>query len=105
MSQINKKIGFGTISLILCMMGIIFAFSFGDKGCYGDTILKYIGLSPWSDGNRGIHYTTFYSVIFFIPSLILGYKFKNNFGAILGKTLSLIMIVLILIVFPIYSIL
>ncbi|WP_144027547.1 hypothetical protein [Paenibacillus selenitireducens] len=37
------------------------------------------------------------SLIFYIPALILGYKFKNDFGAKLGKTLSLIMIIFLLI--------
>ena len=64
--------------------------------CYGDIILKYIGLNPWSNGNNGTHYTIFYSLIFFIPSLILGLKFKNDFGATIGKIISLIMIILIL---------
>ena len=103
MNQDNKKIGLGSISLLLSIMGILFAFSFGDKVCYGDVILKYIGLKPWSDGNSGLHYTVFYSLIFFIPSFILGYKFKNNFGAKMGKIISLIMLILILLVFPIFG--
>lgn len=99
----NKKIGIGSISLLLCAMGILFAFSFGDRGCYGDIILKFIGLNAWSNGSNGIHYTIFYSLIFFIPSFIVGYKFKSNLGAALGKILSLIMLILIIMVFPLLT--
>ncbi|MDV4152651.1 hypothetical protein R0131_17625 [Clostridium sp. AL.422] len=99
----NKKIGLGSISLLLSIIGILFSFSFGDNLCYGDVILNYIGLKPWSNGNTGLHYTVIYSLIFFIPAFILGYKYKNNFGAKIGKIVSLIMIIFILVVFPIFG--
>lgn len=102
MKQINKKIGIGSISLLLCIIGILFSFNFGDRVCYGDAILNYIGLSPWSNGNNGIHYTIFYSLIFFIPASILGTKFRNDLGSRIGKIISLIMII-ILIIFSILS--
>ena len=103
MKQINKKIGGGSISLLLCIMGILFSFNLGNRVCYGDVILKYIGINPWSNGESGTHYTVFYSLIFFIPSSILGLKFKNEIGAKIGKIISLIMIIIILIVFPIFG--
>lgn len=99
----NKKIEFGSISLLLCISGILFDFSFGDKVCYGDIILNYIGLNPWSNGYSGTHYTVLYSLIFFIPSFILGYKFKNSIGANIGKAISLIMIVLIILILPVFA--
>ena len=68
LKQINKKIGIGSISLLLCIMGIIFSFNFGNRVCYGDVILKYMGLNPWSNGDNGTHYTLLYSLIFFIVS-------------------------------------
>jgi hypothetical protein len=90
-----KKLGIGSISLLLCIIGILFAFSFGNKMCYGDIILKFLGLNAWSKVSSGIHYTVFYSLIFFITSFIVGYKFKNNFGAPLGKIVSLLLIIFI----------
>lgn len=100
MTDVKRKIGIGSISLLLSILGILFAFSFGDKGCYGDILLKSIGLSPWSEGDTGLHYTIFYSLVFFVPSSILGYKFKNNAGARVGKILSIAVIMLILIAAP-----
>ena len=68
--KVNKKIGFGSLSLLLCVMGILFAFSFGNKGCYGDIILKCIGIKPWSNGSSGIHYTIFYLQYFLYHHLL-----------------------------------
>lgn len=94
--NVKKKIGLGSISLLLSFLGILFSFSFGNKRCFGDVILEFLGLRAWSNGNSGLHYTIFYSLIFFIPSIILGFKFKNNIGATLGKIISLIMSILII---------
>ena len=89
MQKNSKKFGLGSISLLLCIFGIYFFI-------FGDSIVRFFGLKPWSNGDEGIHYTAYYSYIFFIPSLIIGYKFKNDFGAYLGRTLSLIAIIFIL---------
>lgn len=93
--NVKKKIGLGTISLLLSFLGLLFSFSFGNKRCFGDVFLEFLGLRAWSNGNSGLHYTIFYSLIFFIPSIILGIKFRNNIGATIGKTISVIMCILI----------
>jgi branched-subunit amino acid permease len=98
LNKVNKKIGLGSLSLLLCIIGILFAFSFGDKGAFGDVIIKFIGQKAWSNGDRGIHYTIYYTLIFFIPSVILGLKFKNDSGAKLGKIISLILLIIIVLV-------
>lgn len=98
MSYTNKKVGPGSLSLLLCIIGILFSFSFKNKGAYGDDILNFIGLQSWSNGDTGIHYTVFYSLIFFITSISLGYKYKKNLGAKLGKTISLVISILIILV-------
>lgn len=90
----KKKIGIGSISLLLFIIGYLFSFTFNGI-CIGDNILTYIGLKAWSSGNSGTHYTVLYSLVFFIPSLIIGYKFKDNFGSKVGKILSTIMVTMI----------
>ncbi|MDQ7862934.1 hypothetical protein RCO48_23595 [Peribacillus frigoritolerans] len=67
----TKDIGLGSLSFVLCLLGILFTFEFGDKSCMGDHILHTIGINGWSNGDSGIHYTVFYSAIFFIPPLLL----------------------------------
>ncbi|MEF2093425.1 hypothetical protein V3595_01960 [Bacillus sp. CFBP9009] len=91
----TKDIGLGSLSFVLCLIGILFTFEFGDKSCIGDNILITIGLSFLSNGNSGIHYTMFYSAIFFIPSFIIGHIYPDNRGAKAGNIISGILSVLI----------
>lgn len=93
MVKVNKKIGLGSLSALLWVFGILFALSLGNQPAIGDRIVESIGLKAWSNVDTGIHYTLFYSFIFFIPSLILGYQYKENFGAKIGGKLSLFMVV------------
>ena len=86
----KRKIGIGTTSLVLFIIGSLFAFTF-NKVCIGDNILNYIGLKSWSNGNQGTHYTIFYSL------LIIGYKFNDNFGSKVGNILSTIMVTIIIV--------
>ncbi|WP_270304834.1 hypothetical protein [Terrisporobacter petrolearius] len=92
----KKKIGIGSLSLLLFVVGCLFSFTFYNL-TIGDNILTYIGLKAWSNGNSGTHYTIFYSLLFFIPSLILGYKFNEDFGSKVGKILSTIMVTIIVV--------
>lgn len=98
MGKVKIKIQLGSLSLVLCVIGILFSFSFGSKGCLGDIILEFMGLKPI--GNNGIHYTVFYSIIFFLPSAIIGYKFSDNLSAKLGKVISTVVIIFILVSIP-----
>ncbi|YCI75968.1 hypothetical protein M1D47_20540 [Bacillus sp. R1-10] len=91
----TKDIGLGSLSFVLCLLGILFTFEFGDKPCMGDHILHTIRLCAWSNGDSGIHYTMFYSAIFFIPSFIIGHIYPDNRGAKAGKIISGILSVLI----------
>ncbi|MDM5221422.1 hypothetical protein QUF86_11910 [Peribacillus sp. NJ11] len=91
----TKDIGLGSLSFALCLIGILFTFRFGDEFCIGDTILNNSGLSAWSNGDTGIHYTMIYSAIFFIPSFIIGHIHPDNSGAKAGKIISGFLSVLI----------
>ena len=99
----KKKIGVGSISLLLFIIGVLFSFTFYGV-CVGDNILTYIGLKAWSNNNYGTHYTIFYSLLFFIPALIIGYKFKDNFGSKVGKILSAIVITIIIVCSLVFTI-
>ena len=97
MIRLKKKIGVGSISILLFITGLLFVLNLNNGVCFGDSILSYLGLKAWSNGNQGTHYTIFYSLIFFIPSAIIGHKFKENFGSTLGKILSSIVVIIIII--------
>ncbi|WP_143560931.1 hypothetical protein [Sporosarcina sp. P1] len=93
----HKKFGLGSLSLLLFILGILFSVSFGKYDAIGDYILRFMSVKPWSNGNTGLHYTVFYSLAFYIPALIIGYKFKSDWGAKVGRILSTILVVSILV--------
>ncbi|KPU42262.1 hypothetical protein OXPF_40470 [Oxobacter pfennigii] len=92
MNDKMSKIGIGTVSLVLVIIGALFSFSFGKNISIGDSILNSLGLKTWSNINTGIHYTIFYSLIFYIPALTLSYKFKGDLGSGLGRIISIVLI-------------
>jgi|SRR5699024_1079282 len=102
--DVSKRIGIGSISLLLFACGLLFSLSFGEYGSIGDSILRFIGLNPWSNGDTGLHYTLIYSLVFFIPAFIIGYKFKDDFGAKMGKSLSLFAVVFLSVLFVFFTI-
>ncbi|MDN4080554.1 hypothetical protein [Paenibacillus polymyxa] len=94
----RKKIGRGSLSLLLSLLGVAVSFEFGDY-IFGDQLLSFLGMSAWSNpvNNTGFHYTIFVSSIFFIPSLIIGYKNSEDFGALIGRRISSIYLFIIII--------
>ena len=86
-----KKIGCGTIAFLLVTFAILWSFSFGLNGfCLGDTILSFLGMPAWSNGNSGTHYTIFYSLIFLLPAVFISFKYENDLFAKLAKWISTI---------------
>ena len=86
-----KKIGCGTIAFLLVTFAILWSFSFGLNGfCLGDTILSFLGMPAWSNGNSGTHYTIFYSLIFLVPAVLIAFKYENDLFARLAKWISTI---------------
>ncbi|WP_195266916.1 hypothetical protein [Clostridium sp. 1001275B_160808_H3] len=81
-----KRVGIGTISLILSIFGIAFSFTYLGSNSIGEEILHAIGVSfP----------TMIVSIILFLISIVIGRKFKNNFGSNLGVGLAICFTVLI----------
>jgi len=91
---VNKKIGVGTLSLLLSIIGIIWPVTFKGGFCIGDNVLNLVGMSAWSNGDSGMrtHYTVFYSLLFFVLAIILSYKYADSFGAKIGRVLSMIIV-------------
>ena len=86
-----KKIGFGTVSFLLVIFAIVWSFSFGLNGfCLGDTVLSFLGMPAWSNGNSGSHYTIFYSLIFLLPAVPISFKYESDLFARLTKWISTI---------------
>ena len=86
-----KKIGCGTIAFLLVTFAVLWSFSFGLNGfCLGDTVLSFLGMPAWSNGNGGSHYTIFYSLIFLLPAVPISFKYEIDLFARLAKWISII---------------
>lgn len=92
-----KKIGIGSVSLLLVLIAFIWTFNFFGI-CVGDYILTTLNISTWSNMSNasGIHYTIYYAFLFLIPALILGLKFKYNLFSKSGTILSLLYIIILI---------
>lgn len=84
----SKKWGIGSISLILSIFGAMFSFTAWNGKEMGEHILNAIGISfP-----IGI-----ISLILLFISLFIGYKYKNDYLAKSGTTVSAIFILIIVV--------
>ncbi|MBA4687748.1 MAG: hypothetical protein H2184_11390 [Candidatus Galacturonibacter soehngenii] len=87
----KKKLGKGSMSFVLFVLAVIWSVNIKRQFCLGDSILNTLGLPAWSNGNSGSHYTIIYSLLFLIPSIIVGYKFPNDLFAKTAKVASMIL--------------
>lgn len=87
----NKKIGVGTLSFILLIVGLVWGFTWNHSFCLGDFVLNAIGLKSWSNGNSGTHYAVLYSLFFLVPSAVIGIKFPDSRLAKFGKSGSIVL--------------
>lgn len=112
--MIKKKIGIGSISLLLVIVAFIWSYNILDF-CVGDKILDFFNITTWSGGGseqqitnsfsiipftkdgQSIHYTVFYSLILLLPAIVLAIKNKNDLFANIGKWLALVFIILLLV--------
>lgn len=91
----KKKIGVGSISLLLVVIAVLWSFNINGF-CFGDYVLSLLNIPAWSDGTEGIHYTAFSALILLIPALLISLKFKDSLFSKIGKWLSIILIIMIL---------
>ena len=87
----KKQVGFGTISFIFLVLGVLWAFDI-NHFCIGDAILDTFGLKSWSNGS---HLGILYSLIFFLPSCFIAYKWPNDLGASVCLKVSTVMSLII----------
>lgn len=92
-----KKIGIGSISLLLVLIAFFWAFEINGF-CMGDSILATFNIPTWSNSANasGTHYTVLYTFVFLIPALIISLKYKEDKFAKTGKILSIIYLSLLI---------
>ena len=81
-----RKILWGTFSIPLFIIGILFSVKIGRTFCLGDIVFNAAGINAFSR----THNTLFISLLLFAGGFALGKIFDKHEGAILGKNLSLI---------------
>lgn len=91
----KKKIGVGSIPLLLAIIAIFWSFNINGF-CLGDYILSLLNIPAWSDDSEGIHYTAFSALLLLVPALLISLKFKDDLLSKIGKWLSIILIAMIL---------
>ncbi len=87
-SNINtKKWGIGTSSLIISIFSVMFAFSSLGEKSIGENILDTIGIKfP----------VMVISTVLFVIAIVIGHKYRENYGAKLGKNISIFFIILMI---------
>jgi len=94
MREINdsKKLGIGSISLILSIFGGMFSFTAWDSKYLGEHILSAINVPfPFP----GILLVTIISLVVLFISFFIGYKYKNHYFSKSGRVIAVIFISII----------
>lgn len=92
MTIFKKKIGVGSLALPLFIVGLILVSQFVYFSI-GEDILSLLSLrEAAADFNFGNGQAVYFSLVFTIPSIVLGYIFGDHFGARAGRALSMFLI-------------
>ena len=85
----QRKVGIGTLSVILVCIAIIWGTQWNDGRNVtgiGVAILRYIGLERLVLSNLNLPYL--FTYIFTIPAFFIGRKYNEHWGAKAGRILS-----------------
>lgn len=92
----NKKIGWGSLSIILLIFAILFSIQLGRTFCLGDILLESVGLKGWLIfENSTLNIKVFISEFLLIAGFIIGMVFKNDRFAKAGRMLCLAFAILL----------
>jgi hypothetical protein len=90
--NMERKIGWGTSSIGILILSILFSINLSRTFCLGDVVLNGLGLKTYSSGNgQGMHYTIFYSAVMLIAGYIVGRIFSKDIGAKAGRRICAIL--------------
>ena len=86
--MVQKPWGAGSLSVPLCLLGVLFSCNLPGGFCLGDAIFSLAGLSAWSAGSSGLHYPPYAAILLFVPAAVLGWRFSGHRLAGWGKWVS-----------------
>ncbi len=87
----NKKIGVGTLSIVVFIFAISFFITIEGYGIIGAYVLSKFGFTVSLGKILGLNYSTICPLMLFLLSFFLGKKYKKDIGAELGTSLSAFM--------------
>ncbi len=102
----DRKMGFGTFSLILVLLAVIWGIQWGEGvniSGIGVFVLKSIGLGHLVLRSANLPYL--FTFFFTIPAFIIGRKYNDQWGAKAGWVLSAVYAGIVLLTFLFYLIL
>ena len=76
--MVQKPWGAGSLSVPLCLLGVLFSCNLPGGFCLGDAIFSLAGLSAWSAGSSGLHYPPYAAILLFVPAAVLGWRFSSH---------------------------
>lgn len=95
MKVFKKKLGLGSLSLLLFLIALILVIQY-IYFSIGDDLMALLGKAAYPVLGFISPEFIYISFIFSIPSIFLGYRFKSHFGAKSGRSLSISLILVIL---------
>jgi hypothetical protein len=86
----KRKVGIGTLSLVLSVFAFLFLVSHKEDPSLGDRIVSALGFAPWSGGTAKFHNTILYSIPIIALAAILGFRYPKDFGAHIGRNMAIL---------------
>ncbi|MCU6710566.1 hypothetical protein M6D81_17880 [Paenibacillus sp. J5C_2022] len=101
----KRPIGYGTLAILLLMMGFLFNWNFSKGFVFSHYLFQLFDLKIYSIENRfGFHLPFMAAIIFWIPAVLVSKKYPNHYGADLSHRLGSFMLAISVIVFVFYLI-
>lgn len=94
----HKKLGIGSLSLLIIFLGLLFNLPTGpDHISFSHHLFHFMGVPVYSNGNQGLHYPFLAAAIFWVPAFWLARKHRSHYGTGLSYYLSGLMLAFCLI--------
>lgn len=98
---IKKKLGIGTLALVLAMVAMVWGFQWNEGANVhgvGIFVLRAIGLGQLVNWSLNVPYLITY--LFTIPAIVIGRRHREHFGAKTGWVIAAIYAGICLLAFP-----
>lgn len=88
MLAIQKRVGYGSFSLVLLLAGFLMNWNFESGLIISHSLFKIIGLDLYSNGTDGFNYPILASIPFWLAAVLVSRRFANDFGATISNRIG-----------------